>query len=77
MKSTITSKFQITIPKAVREHLGLEMQDTLEWNLEKGKVSVQAGRNAFLKHQNSIHLGQGDIEADIRKAWDIHAEKNR
>ncbi len=77
MRSTITSKFQTTIPKAVREYLGLSMRDTLDWKLEGGKVSVEAGKNAFLEHKNSIHVGPGDIETDIQKAWDAQVEKYR
>jgi len=77
MRSTITSKFQTTIPKAVREYLGLSMQDTLEWKLEGGKVIIETGKNAFLEHQNSIRVGQGDIDTDIQVAWDTHLEKYR
>ena len=40
MQSLITSKYQTTIPKAIRENLGLAVKDALEWKLEKGKVSL-------------------------------------
>lgn len=75
MKSTITSKFQITIPKPIREHLGLDIQDTLEWKLENGKVIIIPAKNTFLKYKNSIQIGRGDIEKDIHEAWNNRLEK--
>jgi bifunctional DNA-binding transcriptional regulator/antitoxin component of YhaV-PrlF toxin-antitoxin module len=47
MQSTITSKFQTTIPKAIRENLALAVTDTLEW-----KVIVSPWQKNFLKYQN-------------------------
>ena len=40
MQSVITSKYQTTIPKAIREYLGLAVKDALEWKVEKGKITV-------------------------------------
>ena len=41
MTSTLTSKGQVTIPKALREQLGLEAGDRLEFVLrEDGKVEM-------------------------------------
>jgi AbrB family looped-hinge helix DNA binding protein len=34
MQSVITSKYQTTIPKAVREKLGLSVKDALDWKVE-------------------------------------------
>ncbi len=30
---------------------------------------IETGKNAFLERQNSIHVGQGDIEGDIQAGW--------
>ncbi len=68
MESVITSKFQTTIPKAVRENLKLSMQDILEWKIENGKVIVSPIKKKFLQHKNSITVGSGDIKEDIRIA---------
>ncbi|MDP2973195.1 MAG: type II toxin-antitoxin system PrlF family antitoxin, partial [Deltaproteobacteria bacterium] len=48
MQSVITSKFQTTIPKAVRENLKLSVQDALEWKIERGKVIVYPAQKKFL-----------------------------
>jgi AbrB family looped-hinge helix DNA binding protein len=75
MQSTITSKFQTTIPKAVRENLALAVNDTLEWKVDHGKVTLFARQKNFLKYQNRIKIGKGDIAADIVLARDLRLEK--
>lgn len=77
MKSTITSKFQTTIPKPIREYLGLNMKDSLEWKLENGKVTIYPAEKKFLRHKNTLHVGPGDIDQDIHKALDNRLEKYR
>lgn len=77
MKSTVTTKYQTTIPKAVRESLGIGVNDALEWTLERGKVIVYPVRNAFLKHCSEVKVGPGDIAEDIRRARSLRAEKYR
>lgn len=40
--ATLTAKGQVTVPKAVREALGLRQGDQLSWELEEGSVRVRA-----------------------------------
>ncbi|OGR06760.1 MAG: hypothetical protein A2511_16690 [Deltaproteobacteria bacterium RIFOXYD12_FULL_50_9] len=68
MNSTVTSKFQTTIPKAVRKELGISVNDSLEWVLEKGKVVVQPVHGDFLRYQGTVKIGAGDITADMQAA---------
>ena len=68
MQSVITSKFQTTIPKDVRERLKLSIHDTLEWKIEKGKILVLPVQKKFLKHRNRIKTGPGKIEDDVKLA---------
>lgn len=77
MQSTITSKFQTTIPKVIRENLALEVNDTLEWKVEHGKIIVSPKQKNFLKYQNKVKVGKGDIESDISLARDLRLEEYR
>lgn len=65
MNSTVTSKFQTTIPKEVREKLGISVHDALEWVVEKEKVTVYPVHKSFLHYRNTVKTGEGDITADI------------
>ena len=77
MKSTITSKFQTTIPRIIRQNLALSVNDTLEWTFDHGKVLVSPLQKNFLKYQNSVKVGKGNIAADIELARDLRLEEYR
>ncbi len=77
MKSTVTSKYQTTIPKAIREKLRLSVNDTLEWAVEGGKVLVYPVQRNFLNFRNSILTGKGDIKKDIDRGRALRAEKHK
>jgi AbrB family looped-hinge helix DNA binding protein len=77
MNSTVTVKYQTTIPKAVREQLGISINDALEWVLEKGKVVVHPIHNNFLCYRGTVKIGAGDITADIQSARDTRLDKYR
>ena len=77
MNSTVTTKYQTTIPKAVREKLGISVNDSLEWVVEKGRVVVHPVHSDFLRYQGSVKIGAGDISADIESAREQRMEKYR
>ena len=77
MQSTITSKFQTTISKAIRDHLALMVNDTLEWKVDHGKIIVSPKQKKFLQYQNKVKVGKGDIEADISLARNLRLEEYR
>ena len=77
MQSVITSKFQTTIPKAVRENLKLSVRDALEWKIEGGKVVIYPAQKKFLQYKNTVKTGKGDISADIERARTMRVEKYR
>lgn len=77
VSSVVTSKFQITIPKAVRENLKLSINDTLTWKIEGNKVVVVTEKNKFLGYKNAIKIGEGEIRQDIERARELKAEKYR
>jgi antitoxin PrlF len=43
--ATLTSKGQVTLPKSVRERLGVEAGDRLEFESEQGSLVVAATRD--------------------------------
>ena len=77
MKSTVTSKYQTTIPKSIREELRISVNDTLEWEVEDGKVLVYPVRKNFLNFRNSILVGKGDIKQDIERGRALRTEKHK
>lgn len=77
MNSTVTVKYQTTIPKGVRERLGIRVNDAIEWRVLKGKAEVLPVRTGFLRHRNVVHVGAGDLRADLEAARATRAEKHR
>ncbi len=77
MQSVITSKYQTTIPKAIREHLGLAVKDAIEWKVEEGRILVYPAKKNFLKYRNAVKRGEGDIAADIEATWNLRVDKYR
>lgn len=75
--SVLTSKFQTTVPKAVRKLLGLDVHDSIEWRVEGGKALIVPVKKDFLAHRGSIAVGSGDIAADIEAARSLRVQKYR
>jgi AbrB family looped-hinge helix DNA binding protein len=73
--SVITSKFQTTIPKAIRENLKLTVSDTLNWEIRDDKIVVSASKRRFLRYRNAVKIGQGDTQSDIERARAMMVEK--
>jgi AbrB family looped-hinge helix DNA binding protein len=67
-KSTITSKGQTTVPRQVREQLGVGPGDTLRWETLGSSVRVTVAERAFLGRRGSVQVGPGSVVADIREA---------
>ena len=77
MQSVITSKYQTTIPKAIRENIGLSVKDALDWKVEKGQIIISPSKRDFLKYRNAVKIGRGDIAGDIETARNLSVEKYR
>ncbi len=72
MRSKITDKFQITIPKRVREKMKLSRHDMLEWSIEGGRIVVTPVKaDSIRKFRGCVRVGRGDIDRDIEKALKI------
>jgi hypothetical protein len=48
----------------VRESLKLSINDTLEWNIERGKTVVIPVQKRFLNYKNAIKTGKNTIFLD-------------
>lgn len=77
MRSVITSKYQTTIPKEIRETLKISVHDAVEWRINGNTAVVYPTQRAFLSRRGVIKTGKGDIAADIAKARLARAERKR
>jgi antitoxin PrlF len=68
IKSTVTSKGQTTIPRAVRDELGISRGDVLEWDVQDRQVRLRLVGGGFLSRRGMIHIGEGSVAADIARA---------
>ncbi|EMJ94660.1 AbrB/MazE/SpoVT family DNA-binding domain-containing protein [Leptospira alstonii] len=75
LRSKITSKYQITIPKEVRESLKLSMEDVIEWSIDEQGIRIEPANKPFLKYKGFLTEGAADIKSDIQKAWKTRAER--
>jgi AbrB family looped-hinge helix DNA binding protein len=55
--ATITAKGQVTVPKAIREALGLRQGDQLRWDLEDGGVRVRLVSPLYLTYLRGVEAG--------------------
>ena len=74
-KSTITSKWQTTVPKEVRERLGLVRSDVISWEIEGTTVRVAAASRAFLARRGELKVGVGSVVHDVRTARRMRGRK--
>ena len=62
-RSTVTSKFQTTIPKEVRDRLGVSIAAELRWEVRDGEAVVTVATPAFLARRGSLVSGPAPVEA--------------
>jgi AbrB family looped-hinge helix DNA binding protein len=77
VKSKITSKFQVTIPREIRSRLKLNVSDSIEWKIEESRVVVEPVSKPFLAYGGIIKVGRGDIRKDIEQARKKRVERFR
>lgn len=66
--ATLTAKGQVTVPKAVRQALGLRQGDQLSWELDDGCVRVRAVTPLELTYLQGV-------EANLRE-WASSADED-
>ena len=70
-KSTLNARNQTTVPKEVREKLGLKPGDTLIWDLTGNYARVTVESQSILKLKGIFKVGPGDPVEDVRKAREL------
>ena len=68
METKITSRFQVSIPRAIRDQLKLKVADSIEWQVDGDPVYVTPTDKPFLQYRGAIKVGPGDVKEDIRAA---------
>ena len=76
MKSKITSKFQVTIPKEIRRKLKINVADAIEWKIEENGVVIEPVRRPFMKYKGIFQLGAGDVQEDIIQSRKARTNRN-
>lgn len=66
--SKLTRNGRTTVPKQIREALGLKAGDKLSWDIRDGNVIVARERPAFWQWEGFIKVGKGDVVKDVAKA---------
>jgi bifunctional DNA-binding transcriptional regulator/antitoxin component of YhaV-PrlF toxin-antitoxin module len=67
-KSRLDKKYQTTVPREVRDELGLGPGDVLLWEVIGGVARVRPATRAFLARRGSIRVGPGSTVDDVRRA---------
>jgi AbrB family looped-hinge helix DNA binding protein len=70
-KSTLTAKYQTTIPKEVREKLRAEPGDVLHWEMAGDHARVTVAPRDFLSLKGRFKVGPGDPVEDVHRARDL------
>lgn len=76
-QSTITSKNQTTVPKEIRERLGLQPRDVLNWEVVEGSIRVVPAQRGFLERMGSVKVGPGSVVEDVREARRLRGRKGQ
>ena len=72
-RARITSKGQVTVPKKVRDALGVRAGDSLVFEVEDGGAKVRVVRKpvSFADYEGALREGEGmswgEINADLRE----------
>ncbi|HEY0510740.1 MAG TPA: AbrB family transcriptional regulator [Thermoanaerobaculia bacterium] len=76
-KSSITVKYQTTVPKEVREKLKVGPSDVLQWEVIGDHARVTVAPADFLSLQGRFKVGAGDPVEDVRRARELMGIEDR
>ena len=67
-KSTINSKNQTTVPREIRERMGVRAGDVLKWEIVSGGARVSVAGTSFLDRRGTVRVGPGSAVEDLERA---------
>ena len=68
LRTSLTTKSQTTVPKPVREALGVGPHDPVYWEIRDGEVRLSAGEPRFYRWFGAIEVGPGSVVEDVAAA---------
>jgi bifunctional DNA-binding transcriptional regulator/antitoxin component of YhaV-PrlF toxin-antitoxin module len=68
LKTSVTTKGQTTIPKPVRDALGVEPHDAVYWQIAGREARVTAEEPDLFQWFGSIRVGRGSTVRDVASA---------
>lgn len=68
LKSSVTTKGQTTVPKQVRDALGVAPRDVVYWEIAGNEARVTAGEPELFRWFGSIRIGRGSTSRDVALA---------
>lgn len=71
----MTSKFQITIPREIRDRMKLGVSDVIEWNIDKDGIRLEPAEKPFLKFHGYFDAEIGSVDEDIQKARELRSAR--
>ncbi|MGH7961468.1 MAG: AbrB/MazE/SpoVT family DNA-binding domain-containing protein [Candidatus Binatia bacterium] len=73
--TTMTSKGQVTIPKAIRDEVGLKHRDRIEFTLENGSARLRRARLSLAEITGMLPPMGVPVEEMPALAWDEWVER--
>ena len=74
-KTRITQKGQVTIPKHIREYLGLKTKNEVEFKVEKGRVIIEPATSLEANFGKVKPKRKPEDFAKVRKAFEKEVAK--
>ena len=68
MIATVTTKGQVTIPKSIRDQMGIRPNDKIDFTMENGRVILKPMKTLLDFRGSVTAIPEADIESE-RKAY--------
>ncbi|MCC6173905.1 MAG: AbrB/MazE/SpoVT family DNA-binding domain-containing protein [Chloroflexi bacterium] len=69
--SSVSPKGQVTLPREMRDHLGIKPKDRVEFELEGDVIKVRPARSRLMRHYGSVMpISRPEDFAALREAFE-------